>query len=315
MEQLGWVQHVEPAELNRAIAAECLRYVEAGESFVAVGITHRQNDAITEELRQQLRAKGRIGAEETPLETLVPLEWTPAQKGDFAAYDGTEVVQFFRNSGAFKAGQRATVAELKASPRKVNPENFGVYAQRTIGLSPGDVLRATAGGKTVDGKRIDNGEKFTFQGWIEGGDLVMQRGKATLVVGKGFRHWSHGLVDTSFKSQSETKARVVGAFTEANAPGINAEQYYVTLSRGRLSARLFSTLDPQELAELIQRRDVRKSATELLGRGPTAVRRARAQEFVSVLRRQYGWLRSRMKGSIQRQVVAQKEHHREYLSR
>jgi hypothetical protein len=315
LEELGWVQQVAPAELEKSIANECLRYIEAGESFVAVGITHRQNDAITDELRRQLREKGRIGTDEVTLETLSPLEWTPAQKGDFGSYDGTEVVQFFRNSGAFKAGQRATVAELKQSKRPVNPENFGAYTPRTIGLSVGDVVRTTAGGKSFDGRRIDNGEKLIFQGLTDDGDLKMKRGKSSLVIRRDFRHLAHGLVDTSFKSQSDTKARVVGAFTESNLPGINAEQYYVTLSRGRLSAKLYSTLDPDELAAAIQRRDNRISATELMGRRPPPSHRGRAQEFVRVLKRQYGRLRSQMNRSIQRQVVPNLEHRREGLSR
>ncbi len=312
---LGWVEQVKPADLEKAMADECLKYIEAGESFVAVGITHKQNDAITEELRRELRARGRIGADETPLDALVPMEWTPAQKKDYAAYQGTEVVKFFRNSGSFKAGQRVTVDELKNSVRPVNPENFAVYATRTIGLSTGDVLRTTAGGKSLDGKRIDNGEKLVFQGFNGDGDLVMNRGRSTLVLGRDFRHLAHGLVDTSFKSQSETKARIVGAFTEANLPGINAEQYYVTLSRGRLSAKLFSTLDRGELADRICRRDSRTSATELMQRKKSRTRRARSEEFVRTLRRNYGRLQSRIKESIHRPVVHQLEHRREGLSR
>jgi hypothetical protein len=61
IEQLGWVQQVEPAGLEQAVAEECLRYLDQGESFVVVGITHKQNDAITSALRKLLRAKGELG--------------------------------------------------------------------------------------------------------------------------------------------------------------------------------------------------------------------------------------------------------------
>ena len=49
-------------------------------------------------------------------------------------------------------------------------------------------------------------------------------------------------------------------------PAINAEQFYVSVSRGRESAGLYSDLSPDELRQAIQRSDSRKSATELMGR-------------------------------------------------
>ncbi len=289
IEKLGWVQQVEPAEMEKAVAEECGRYLDKGESFVVVGITHRQNDAITRELRNQLRAKGKLAAEEITLERLVPLQWTPAQKGDLAAYEGSEVIQFVRNAGPFKAGQRVPVEELRASPRPVNPESYAVYAKGTIALAAGDVLRATAGGRSIDGKRIDNGEKFVFAGLTRDGNLALKRGTSTYVVSREFKHLAYGLVDTSFKAQSETKARTIGVFTERNAPGINAAQYYVTLSRGRLSAKVFSTLPPEEMHALIQRRDRRKSATELLG--PKEKARERLRAFAQQMRQRYRRLR------------------------
>lgn len=321
IEELGWVQHVEPAGLEKAVAAECWTYLDKGESFVVVGITHRQNDAITQELRALLRAEDRIGAAETVIETLLPLQWTPAQKGDLAAYEGNEVIQFIRPAGPFKAGQRVTVEELRASPRPVNAENYAVYARAAIGVSEGDVLRATAGGRTVDGKRIEGGDKFVFAGFTAGGNLSLRRGKSTYVVSPEFKHLAHGLVDTSFKAQSETKARTVGVFTDVNAPGINAASYYVTLSRGRLSAKLFSTLSVEELRERIERRESRKTASELMGTSAAEAKhkearcRERAKEFVARLAKEYSRLRQRVKETMQREVARSKEIYREGFAR
>src|SRR5205814_555666 len=159
---------------------------------------------ITGELRRLLREKGKLGAEEITLDRLVPLQWTPAQKGDLSgAYDGSEVIQFVRNVGSFKAGQRVMVGELRASNQPVNPESYAVYARGTMGLSAGDVIRSTAGGRTVDGTRIDNGDKFVFAGFTKDGDLALKRGKGTVVVSRESKHWRHALVDTSFKARSD----------------------------------------------------------------------------------------------------------------
>jgi hypothetical protein len=48
-------------------------------------------------------------------------------------------------------------------------------------------------------------------------------------------------------------------------PAINAQQFYVSVSRGREKATVYSDLPVAELRQLIQRADNRKAATELMG--------------------------------------------------
>ena len=45
---------------------------------------------------------------------------------------------------------------------------------------------------------------------------------------------------------------------------MNAEQFYVSLSRAKFEARVYTDLPPDELKAAIRRTDTRKSATELM---------------------------------------------------
>ena len=48
-------------------------------------------------------------------------------------------------------------------------------------------------------------------------------------------------------------------------PAINAQQFYVSVSRGRERATIFTDLSKEALTEAIKKTDTRQSATELLG--------------------------------------------------
>jgi hypothetical protein len=192
------------------------------------------------------------------VECLVPLNWTEAEKGDPTRYDGTEVVQFFRNSGPYRAGQR-----VEGFP-KANPKHFAVYHRATLGIAPGEAVRITAGVKTKDGHRLDNGSMYTVKS-IKNGDIVLNN---DWVIGPDFKHMTHGYVTTSHASQGKTVDRVLIAMGHESKPAINAEQFYVSVSRGRERATICTGLSPNTLRHAIQREDNRKSATELMGRKP-----------------------------------------------
>ena len=51
--------------------------------------------------------------EERSFLKLKPLGWTGAERGDAARYEGSEIVQFARHCGPYKAGQRVVAAEFR----------------------------------------------------------------------------------------------------------------------------------------------------------------------------------------------------------
>jgi hypothetical protein len=116
------------------------------------------------------------------------------------------------------------------------------------------------------------------------------------VLGKEFGHWKHGLVSTSHASQSKTQDIVLTAMNRASVGAMGAEQGYVSLSRGRERGMIFTDLPREELLDAMSRRDLRESATELMGAAPDRGQqrfRDRARGFAARMRAQYRRRRER----------------------
>jgi hypothetical protein len=266
---------------------------EDKERVLIVAPTHIEGEEITSEIRARLKQEGKLGDEQV-FETFRPLGWTDAEKGDLERYDGTEVLQFHRNSGTFRAGQRIRVADFKRGDRLGKPSNFAVFTPRGLALAAGDNIRITANGKDKSGThKLNNGSQYTVRGFTKEGDLALSNG---WVVDKDFGYIDHGYVSTSHASQGKTVDRVLIAMGQESAPAINAEQFYVSVSRGRESAKVYSNMHRDHLHEAIQRKDGRKSATELI-----KPKRAKGRSFMSTIRKRLDQLREYASSSIRKQ--------------
>src|ERR1019366_7075580 len=102
--------------------------------------------------------------------------WTEAERRDVSRYSGEEILQFHRNTGSFKAGQRVAASAVMDKLAGMNAANFAVYSPATIGLAPGDLIRATAKGKTMDGEHeLSNGSIYRVKRF-DRGDIVLTNG-------------------------------------------------------------------------------------------------------------------------------------------
>jgi hypothetical protein len=257
---LGWVKETSS---NGPLVDDYMAVLNATKSVIVVAPTHVEGDEITVEIRSRLKESGILSEDERAFEQLKPLSWTEAEKGDLARYEGTEALRFHRNSGTFRAGQRVQIAEWTPGQHFGKASDFSVYEPASIAIAAGDVLRATAGGKTKDGKhKFDNGYRCEVAGFTEGGDIRLKNG---WVIAKDYGHLTHNYVTTSHASQGRTLDVVLISMGNASLPAINAEQFYVSVSRGREKATIYSDMPAAELRQLIQRADNRKAATELMG--------------------------------------------------
>ena len=80
-------------------------------------------------------------------------------------------------------------------------------------------------------------------GFTKDGDLVLDNG---WVVGRDFGHLAHGYVTTSHASQGKTVDRVLIAMGRESLTAMGAEQFYVSVSRGRDQATIYSDLTAEE---------------------------------------------------------------------
>jgi ATP-dependent exoDNAse (exonuclease V) alpha subunit len=223
--------------------------------------THKEGEEITQDIRKRLKAEGLIGEEEKTFLALKPLGWTDAERGDASRYDGSEVIQFNRNSGKYFAGERVAAAEFHPGEAS-KPEDYTVYAPGEISVAKGDMIRITANGRDKSQKhKLNNGSIYRIKSFTKKGEITLQNG---WVLAKDFGHITHGRVVTSHASQGMTVDRVLVAMGQQSLPAVSREQFYVSVSRARQKATVFTNIAREQFREAIQRGDDRMTATEFM---------------------------------------------------
>ena len=294
LDRLGWVREVGDKE----------RYLRLAESYIAasaekrpdgsqktalvVSPTHAEGQRITEVIRGELTAQGKLG-EEREFTAWRPLHLTEAERGEGASYDDGDMLQFHQNAKGFKNGERLLVGDRPLPLEQA--ARFQAYRPEAIRLAAGDRLRVTAGGKTADGRhRLNNGSLYTVKGFTPGGDVVLDNG---WVIGRDFGHIAHGYVVTSHASQGRTVDKVLIGQSHQSLPASDRQQLYVSVSRGREQAVIF-TDDKAALREAVARDRERLTATEVF-RPRKPAGRERLKRHLSFLRRWAGQERPREK--------------------
>jgi conjugative relaxase-like TrwC/TraI family protein len=287
LDKLGWIQEVPDGERYRVLAEAYLSAIREtkrnGEhkSALVVSPTHAEAARITSAIRDGLKAEGKLGQERS-FATWRPAHLTDAQKGDAVNYELGDLLQFYQNAPGHRSGSRLIVADGEKPPVQM-ADRFEVYRPAQLALAAGDRVRVTAGGKSRDGKhRINNGALFTVQGFTQRGDIVVDRG---WVIDKEFGHLAAGYVVTSHASQGKTVDKVLIGQSSQSFPASNQRQFYVSVSRGREQALVF-TDDKKELLRAVERPDEPLSATEFVQtrRRPPPLRQ-RLQKHLAFVRR------------------------------
>ena len=240
-------------------------------TVLVIDPTHKDGDLLTEKLRAVRKDKGLITGEEKAFTRLTALGWTDAQKGDASRYGGDEVIQFFRNSGPFKAGDRVKASELLPHLAKVKPEHFAVFGEETVNFAVGDTVRITGNGWDVSKKhRVDNGRIDEISGFTRKGDMVLSNG---WVVGKDF-----GASQTRAGADQPGDAKQNGRHCAGgDEQGVAGGDVGGAGLRHRFAwpgtrHDLYRPAQATNCSQAIQRGDNRRSATELLQREEAAAR-------------------------------------------
>jgi ATP-dependent exoDNAse (exonuclease V) alpha subunit len=258
-DKLGWIKST---DTTKPIVDDYMEALRQKKSVLIVSPTHAEGNAISEAVRNRLKEAGAITGQEREFDTLQALHLTEAERGDVHSYTGAEVLQYHKNGGTFRAGQRVKISAFKPKDRMGKGGAFSVYTPTKTHLAVGDKIRMTANGKTKDGKRLNNGAQYTVEGFTEKGDIRLNNGQ---ILGKDYGHFAHAYVSTSHASQGKTVDRVIVALGRESLPAINAHQFYVSLSRGREQATVYTDMDTDTLKDAVQRMDTRKAAVEVFG--------------------------------------------------
>jgi hypothetical protein len=142
-------------------------------------------------------------------------------------------------------------------------DKINVCLLREIPIAQGDKLHLKANRKLPSGARLTNGELVAVKSVGGNGDIKLTDGR---VLDKSFREFLPGYAVTSYGSQGKTVDYVLFSDSTIKA-ATNAQQWYVTISRGRRGVRIF-TPDKTQLRENLLRSGHRPLALEFAGKLP-----------------------------------------------
>jgi conjugative relaxase-like TrwC/TraI family protein len=290
LERAGAIVEATGENRHRMLVADYLKAVEDGKSALIIAPTHMEGGRLTEELRHALKQQGMLG-QERRFTVRKATGWTDAQKSDARNFEPGMVVEFNQavsgirqrlagkraTSGGFTKGECAVVKGIEGGKVKLvrqdgreaflpeqNGERFQVYRTRELGIAKGDRIRITKNGTVqgegqANGVRINNGDVFIVEGFTNEGDIRLDKGR---LLSRNHGHFTLGYVDTSYASQGKTTDRVFVSVGNESLAAANRQQWYVSVSRGREAARIY-TDSKEDLRAAISRGGERLSAVEL----------------------------------------------------
>lgn len=292
IDKLGWIEEVANTKCYARMAEA---YLDAAtgkkkdgkeRTALAVSPTHAEAALITNAVRKELTAKGKL-KDEREFSAWVPKHLTEAERGEASSIDQGDLLQFYQNAKGFRSGSRLIAGNGHVPVNLAN--RFQVYRPVTLKLAVGDRLRITARGETMDGKhRLNTGSLFTVNGFTKEGNIIVNK---DWVIAKEFGHVAHGYVVTSHASQGKTVDTILIGESSVSHPGSSREGFYVEASRGKQKAIIF-TDDKAALRDAVTRNREQPTATEIFRpRKPTTRERLR-EHFIRMGR--YNWPRERI---------------------
>ena len=256
-------------ERYQTMARDYADAVESGKETLVIAPTHAERAIVNDAIRTEMKARGHIHSDDHHLSILKSKRLSDAQRSDAINYQPGDVVEFVtRGKGGFNAGDRLRVIERRdgqviADSAKgivqvplASPNSFDVYRWHDAEFAVGDTIRIT---KNVRKEKLFNGTVARIDGFTDAGMLKLSNGR---MVHPDWGHIDHGVVLTSHSSQGKSYKRVLVAQSSLSFPASNAEQIYVSASRGKEKVDIY-TDDLEGLRHAIQRSQPTPMASEL----------------------------------------------------
>ena len=265
--------------LNREERLEAIAkdYAERPDATLVVSPDNRSCQEINERIRRKLQSDGRVENQEHRVTVLVPRqEMTGADRQWAAQYEPGDIVRYTRGSNAVgvQSGEYVQVTRVDREQNLLTVERengqqltydphrlhgVSVYRVAELEFSTGDRVQFAAPYRE---EHIANRQLGTVQQVDSQGNLRVRldSGQQVQINIREHPHVDYGYAVTSHSSQGVTPGRVlVHVDTEqARAELINSRLAYVSVSRGRYDAQIY-TNDAQKLGEELSR-DVSKHA-------------------------------------------------------
>ena len=312
LDKMGAIVACGIGEQADQLADEYLRLAAQNASAVVVSQTWGEVHRVNARVRDALKGKGLLGATDLAVQALERIDLTNAQKRDERFYPPEGIVVFNQKvrdaqpgtkgklAGIVKAGVLIEVGDKFVTVPNKLLNRITLCQTREVNLAAGDRLQLKANRKLASGGRVTNGELVTVKSVRADGGVELTDGR---VLDKTFREFLPGYAVTSYGSQGKTVDYVL--FSDStDKPATNAQQWYVTISRGRRGIRIF-TPDKQQLRENVTRSGHRPLAMELAA-GFVPPRRRRLWDRLHGYLLRFG---RRAADNICRLKLARRHHH------
>jgi conjugative relaxase-like TrwC/TraI family protein len=242
-----------------------------GKSVLLVSPTWTEIEAVTDKLRETLKAQGTLGRNDETVPVFDSFSWTEAQKKNGRQYEPGQRLRFLRQTKMFERGEMVEIigqpvaAHNMLRVRRADGAEtllklgagsacFDVGQSRELKVAAGDWLLLQAN----HGKEFINGERVQIKA-IENGKITLTDDRA---LPPRFNAFTHGYAVTSHSSQGKTVDEVLLVASSKSFPAVTREQFYVSISRGRERVQVF-TDDSELLAHRVKDSQDRKAAVEL----------------------------------------------------
>ena len=167
--------------LYQSAADAYLQSVNKGKTALLVSPTWGEIEAVTEQVRNALKAQARLSVSEHSVTALDSLSWTEAQKRNVHQYEAGQKILFLRDGHGFAKNQTAEVVEagthalrvkkedgttVELNPARLAANSVDVCLARELKVSRGDKLLLQANdrstklvnGQIVEVDKIENGQ-------------------------------------------------------------------------------------------------------------------------------------------------------------
>jgi ATP-dependent exoDNAse (exonuclease V) alpha subunit len=270
-----------PIDVTRyqLIATDYMRGHEAGQRTLVVSPGNDERRALNDEIRRLLIARGHVGEQGREHAILVRRDLTRPQLAHARNYQEGDVLHFGRGSKRLGLDKDAyapiesidrkrnslTLRSSEGTQIELNParwRSIEVYRWEHRTLAIGDRLQFRAPDKELD---VANGEFATVAGLDDkNARLRFDSNREVTANLAQLRHVDHGYASTSHSAQGATVDRVIiNVDSMRSAQLVNRKQFYVSISRARYDARLY-TDDAQALRGAVAREPQKAIALDLV---------------------------------------------------
>ena len=306
LEKIGSIKEIaDSGERIQAIADEYYNSAFKGkdqkQEVLVIAPTHAEGELVTGSIRNKLKDKNVLGADDREFKVLKNLQFTEAEKQNPEMYNPGQVLVFHKNMTGVKEGSRLEVMGAKENNLVAKDaegmrhdipfaaaNKFSVHEAKEIGVTKGDKIRITGNGKSTDGKHLFNGTTYNIQGFDKAGNIKLSNGS---VIPKDYGQFNLGYVTTSHSSQGKTADKVIISQSSATFRASSMEQFYVSVSRGKQAVSIY-TDDKESLKQAVSHSSQRTTATEL-----NAMKQAQTQARAAEKNRVSGFKKGQQKAA------------------